>query len=224
MCCPVIQARPVICGMIVVRSPTRFTSNIFPIKREPMIDEWISSSPTPIRPRAWSTAIRAEVPVPVGKRSERPGGTMQVFRVTLPLPSKGIANCTACLQRGTRRRWCHNQRPLLRNSFAYEAEHVALPRSNGYFHAGRVCETRSMGAAGVHGNATSDAPTVCQLDRDDATILNDVAADLALKVVNAKRARLPAKCLQHSPAVEPALAGQPQAAAGNAIHVQPWEH
>ena len=59
-----------------------------------MIDSWIISSPTCIRPRACSTAMRALVPVPVGLRSERPGATMQVLRVTLPTPAKGRLSCT----------------------------------------------------------------------------------------------------------------------------------
>ena len=65
-----------------------------PVKREPMIDSWIIESPTCMAPRACSTAMRAQVPVPHGLRSERPGATMTVLRVTWPTPAKGRVNCT----------------------------------------------------------------------------------------------------------------------------------
>jgi hypothetical protein len=37
----------------------------------------------------------AHVPVPVGRRSDRPGATMHVSRLTSPIPSKGHASWTS---------------------------------------------------------------------------------------------------------------------------------
>ena len=76
------------------RPPTDVVETIRPRNCEPMIDSWIIASPTAIWPRACRTAIRAHVPVPVGLRSDRPGATMQVLRVTLPTPSNGRLSWT----------------------------------------------------------------------------------------------------------------------------------
>ena len=62
-----------------------------PSKVEPIADACAIASPTPISPRAWSTAIRAERPVPVAERSSRPGATTTAFRLTLPTPCHGSA-------------------------------------------------------------------------------------------------------------------------------------
>ena len=43
-----------------------------------------SSSPSPISPRAASTASRAEVAVPVAERSRRPGATTVALRASPP--------------------------------------------------------------------------------------------------------------------------------------------
>ena len=91
---PVIHARPSIVGRIAGFPATVVTPAIVPVKREPMIDSWTIDSPTRIAPRACSTASRAQVPVPVGLRSERPGATMQVLRVTFPAPANGRSNWT----------------------------------------------------------------------------------------------------------------------------------
>ena len=92
MSSPVIQARPLMAGMIAGFPPIEVVATIRPWNREPMMDSWIIDSPAAIWPRAFSTAMRAQVPVPVGLRSDRPGATMHVLRVTLPAPSKGRAS------------------------------------------------------------------------------------------------------------------------------------
>ena len=51
-----------------------------PVNFVSMMDSWMNSSPTLIWPRACMTASRAEVPVPHGLRSMRPGETITAFR------------------------------------------------------------------------------------------------------------------------------------------------
>ena len=81
-----------IVGTIPIRPPT-VTSRTMPASnREPMIDSWTNPCPAASCPRACSTARRAEVPVPQGLRSMRPGATITAFRLTLPGPVNGIAN------------------------------------------------------------------------------------------------------------------------------------
>ncbi len=89
-----IQALPRIAGTIAFRSPTRVSATIRPSNVEPSADAWVIASPTPISPRAWRAAIRAERPVPVAERSSRPGATTTAFRLTFPTPCHGSASWT----------------------------------------------------------------------------------------------------------------------------------
>src|SRR6266536_3475958 len=88
---PVIQALPQIAGTIADRSPTVVSETIRPSKVEPITDACVIVSPTRIEPRAYSTARRAERPVPVAERSRRPGATTTAFFVTAPTPRHGAA-------------------------------------------------------------------------------------------------------------------------------------
>ncbi len=62
-----------------------------PSNVEPIAEACVIASPTAIRPRACSTAIRADSPVPVAERSSRPGATTTAFRLTAPTPCHGSA-------------------------------------------------------------------------------------------------------------------------------------
>ena len=62
---PVIHALPRIAGTIARRPPTVVSDTTRPSKIEPITEACCIVSPACIRPRACSTAIRAERPVPV---------------------------------------------------------------------------------------------------------------------------------------------------------------
>ena len=64
------------------------------LKIDPSTEACDIVSPTLIAPRAWSDAMRAHRPVPVGERSSRPGATATAFFVTAPMPCHGAAICT----------------------------------------------------------------------------------------------------------------------------------
>ena len=88
---PVIHALPRTAGTIAGLLPTVVSDTIRPSKVEPIAEAWLIASPTCISPRAWSTAMRAESPVPVAERSSRPGATTTALRVTCPTPCHGSA-------------------------------------------------------------------------------------------------------------------------------------
>ena len=70
---PVTQARPVIVGTTASTSPTRARSTKRPVKVVPMNDSFTKSVSSGNSPRACSWAMRADVPVPQGDRSNQPG-------------------------------------------------------------------------------------------------------------------------------------------------------
>ena len=86
---PVIQARPEIAGTTASMPPTVVRPAIRPTSRVPITLSLTNSSPSSIRPRAASTASRAEVAVPVAQRSSRPGATTVALRASPP--SRGAA-------------------------------------------------------------------------------------------------------------------------------------
>ena len=63
---PVIHARPEISGTTAGRPATSVSSTMRQTNSEPMIERPVKRCPTASCPRAWSTAMRAEQPVPVG--------------------------------------------------------------------------------------------------------------------------------------------------------------
>ena len=79
---PVIHARPVIAGTTASNVPTCARRATRPTKRVSITLSATYSSP--IVPRASRTAIRAEVAVPVGERSSRPGETIVAWRASPP--------------------------------------------------------------------------------------------------------------------------------------------
>ena len=66
-----IHALPRIAGTIAGRPPTVVSLTIRPSNVEPIAEACVIASPTCISPRACSTAIRAESPVP-GRRAVEP--------------------------------------------------------------------------------------------------------------------------------------------------------
>lgn len=70
---PVIQARPVTLGSTAECVPTVVPPISRPVKEVPMKESLRKSWNIGSSPRAWSWAIRAEVPVPHGERSNHPG-------------------------------------------------------------------------------------------------------------------------------------------------------
>jgi len=78
---PVIQALPVIDGMIAGLSASFVSASMRPVKRDSMIERPMNRSPGRISPLACNTAISAEQPVPVGERSILPGLMTQAFRL-----------------------------------------------------------------------------------------------------------------------------------------------
>ena len=81
-------------GNIAARPATTVSPTIRPSKIDPSTEACDMVSPTFIAPRAWSDAIRAHRPVPVGERSSRPGATATAFFVTAAMPRHGAAICT----------------------------------------------------------------------------------------------------------------------------------
>ena len=70
-----IQPLPVIEGRMAGMSPTCAVPSTVPMNSVPSTDSCTNRSPSPIWPRACITASRAQVPVPQGERSSRPGET-----------------------------------------------------------------------------------------------------------------------------------------------------
>lgn len=75
---PVIHARPPIRGTIADTSPTRVSFTMLQRNTPPRTPSVRSSSPAASAPRAWRTAIPADVPVPLGDVSICPVGMPQV--------------------------------------------------------------------------------------------------------------------------------------------------
>ena len=99
---PVIHARPVTDGTTASRSPTFTRRTTRPTNRVSSTDS--ATYVEPISPRADSTATRAEVAVPVGARSRRPGETIVACRASPP--TRGGATKTTkdrCDKRGLKR-------------------------------------------------------------------------------------------------------------------------
>ncbi len=70
-------------------------------KLVPMIEQWSKTWPSAIWPRACMTASRAQVPVPQGERSSRPGDTTTVFLAVSrsPVRSTGPVNSVTVTSR-----------------------------------------------------------------------------------------------------------------------------
>jgi uncharacterized membrane protein YbhN (UPF0104 family) len=75
---PVIQARPPIRGTIPDRPPMLVSSTMLQRNTPPRTPSARNSSPSPSAPRAWRTAIPADVPVPLGEVSIWPDGIPHV--------------------------------------------------------------------------------------------------------------------------------------------------
>ena len=67
------HARPVMVGMTAGMPATVVSAINRPVNRDPMNDSFTKSVSSGSSPRAHSSAIRAEVPVPQGERSNQPG-------------------------------------------------------------------------------------------------------------------------------------------------------
>ncbi|MBB2712879.1 UNVERIFIED_ORG: hypothetical protein GGE53_004547 [Rhizobium etli] len=81
-----MKPRPVMVGMTAWRPATSVTACRPTSNSEPMIDFEVKTSPAFALPRAWSAARLAELPVPQGERSARPGHMVVQVR-TVPSAS-----------------------------------------------------------------------------------------------------------------------------------------
>jgi len=70
---PVTQARPVMVGTTAGMPSTVVSLIRRPVNREPMKDSFTKSVSRASSPRAHSSAMRADVPVPHGDRSNQQG-------------------------------------------------------------------------------------------------------------------------------------------------------
>ena len=75
-----MKAWPAMLGTTAGTPPTSVIASIRLSNLVPMIDSCTNRSPTPISPLARMTASRAEVPVPHGDLSIRPGETITALR------------------------------------------------------------------------------------------------------------------------------------------------
>src|SRR5438132_2886999 len=150
---PVIHAWPAMVGTMPGRPPTVTSAAIVASNREPMIDSWMNPCPSPSCPRACSTASRAEVPVPHGLRSMRPGATITALRLTVSGPANGIANSAKVT------RWMSVFSGWLAVSCCLAAATIRLPRVTRSRASFGSTETPSDGASTIakkaHPYATS---------------------------------------------------------------------
>ena len=132
--------------------PTRVSSTMRPVKVEPIIEVAVKRSPGFMAPRAWSSAMRALTPVPVGERSILPGRIATAERAVRPL--------RPALQRPGEQ--AEGDVPPVRQRRVFEAELRVRGLDDGHALLGEVARLigfqREAERGGIHDHETVAAP------------------------------------------------------------------